>query len=239
MDIEDLWKNSIWTLKAREILKAIEEFPENSKIILVLRHSHRDEPKGEEKLHKLKLTELGHDMAKKFGEGLPKDRTIRLFHSIVWRCQETAEDILDGFGRMSGRGKIKGVIKPLFFAGTAPNYFIEIFKNGSPIRFLYQWAAGHFSPENIMPFQKYSENAANIIWNGLKNAPEKGIDIHVTHDIFLIALRYGWFGLPPTKEWVPFLGGFAFIIRNNKITLFDNNEFIEIDTPHWWKNINK
>ncbi|MHA1192604.1 MAG: hypothetical protein ACTSP9_09955 [Promethearchaeota archaeon] len=213
MDIEDLWKNSSWTLKARELLKATNEFPENSKIILVLRHSHRNEPKGEEKLHKLKLTDLGHAMAKKFGEGLPKDRTIRLFHSIVWRCQETAEDILDGFERMSGRGKIKGVIEPLFFAGTAPNFFIEIFKNGSPIRFLYQW--------------------------GLKSAPEKSIDIHVTHDIFLIALRYGWFGLPPTKEWVPFLGGFAFIMRNNKITLFDNNEFIEMNPPYWWKNINK
>ncbi len=239
MDVESLWQNSDWTLRAREVLNAIEQFPKNSKLILVLRHSHRNEPKGEEKLYKLALTDLGHAMAKRFGEGLPQERPIRLFHSVVERCQETAEDILEGFERKSGRGIIKGVIEPLFYAGTAPNYFIEVFKNDSPLRFLYRWAAGHFSPKNIMSFQKYSEHAANIIWNGLKNAPESSIDIHVTHDIFLIALRYGWFGLPPKEEWVPFLGGFAFIVHDEKIKLFDNNEFIEMDTPYWWKNINK
>lgn len=239
MDIEDLWKNSSWTLKARELLKAIQKFPKNSKIILVLRHSHRNKPKKIEDLPKLRLTEIGHAIAKRFGEELPIDRSIRLFHSVVMRCQETADNILEGFTKKSGIGKIKGALQPLFFAGTAPNFFIDMFRNVSPLRFINQWAAGHYSPECITQFQKYSEDAASVIWNEINSAPEKSIDIHVTHDIFLIALRYGWFGLPPGKEWVPFLGGFAFIIHDNKITLFYNNEFREIDPPYWWKNINK
>lgn len=239
MDIEELWNNSKWTLQAREILKAIEKFPENSKIILVLRHSHRNEPTAREKMSKLRLTDIGHEAAKRFGEALPLNRSIRLFHSVVWRCQETAEGILEGFRKKSGKGEIKGILKPLFFAGTPPTFFVNTLKEIAPIPFIYRWAAGHFSPESIMPFQQYCENAAKIIWNKLNSTPENSIDIHITHDIFLIALRLGWFELHPKKEWVPFLGGFAFILRNNKITLFDRNKFIEKDTPHWWKYLNK
>ncbi|MHA1671297.1 MAG: hypothetical protein ACTSV5_12085 [Promethearchaeota archaeon] len=239
MDVEYLWNNSTWTLKAREILNAIKKFPKNSKIIVVLRHSHRNEPLRIEEINKERLTEIGHHAAKRFGEELPTDRSIRLFHSVVWRCQETAEDILEGFKRKTGIGKINGSLQPLYFAGTAPDFFINIFKNSSPLRFINQWAAGHYSPESIMPFQKYSEYAANIIWNELKSVPEKSVAIHITHDIFLLALRYGWFALPPERDWIPFLGGFAFIICNNTITLFDNNNFIEMDTPYWWNQINE
>ena len=39
------------------------------------------------------------------------------------------------------------------------------------------------------------------------------IDIHVTHDLHLLALRLGWFGIPPNKKWISYLGGFAFSIE--------------------------
>ena len=90
-----------------------------------------------------------------------------------------------------------------------------------------------------MSFQDYSQNAAKIIWNKLSGSPEKGIDIHITHDIFLVALRYGWFGFPPTEDWIPFLGGFAFFIHDNHLKVFDNNNFIEMEASYWWKNIKK
>ncbi|MBY9003105.1 MAG: hypothetical protein KGD73_03965 [Candidatus Lokiarchaeota archaeon] len=239
MDSEDFWNNFKWTLKARKILKGIEDFPEGSKIILLLRHSHRNEPLNLGDLSKEKLTEIGHNAAKRFGEELPIDRSIRLFHSVVWRCQETAEDILEGFRRKTGLGKMKGTLQPLYFIGTAPNFFVNIFKKMTPLRFMNLWIAGHYSPETIIPFQSYCKNAADIIWNKIKSAPEKGIDIHVSHDILLIALRYGWFGIPPRKKWIPFLGGFALILHNDKIRVFNDNEFIEMDPPYWWKNKNK
>ena len=239
MDIEELWNNSKWTLQARDMLKSIEKFPENSKIILMLRHSHRNEPTAAEEMRKLRLTDVGHKAATKFGETLPVNRSIRLYHSVVERCKETAEDILEGFRKKSGKGEINGILKPLFFAGTPPKFFSNTLKEIAPIPFIYHWAAGHFSPERIMSFQQYCENAAKIIWNEINTAPENNIDIHVTHDIFLVALRFGWFGLPPKEEWVPFLGGFAFILHDNKIVLFDNNKFIEKDIPYWWKDLNK
>jgi len=55
---------------------------------------------------------------------------------------------------------------------------------------------------------------------------------------FLIALKYGWFGLPPDQDWVPFLGGVAFVLTKNEIKLFDRDRFHSIPNPYWWKNKN-
>jgi broad specificity phosphatase PhoE len=242
MDVEKIWNEEEWTRMARDMIRALHNFPKDSNIILLLRHSHRNEPNDSEKIYKLRLTSLGHEIAKKLGEELPISRPIRLFHSIVWRCQETAEDILEGFNRKSGKGEIKGNLKVLYNIGASPNFFDSLFKEEEPFdptRFLHLWAVGYFSPNEIKPFQDYSKEAAEIIWSMLDNAPKNAIDIHISHDLFIIALRYGWFGLPPPTQWIPFLGGFAFTIKDNMLHVFDNNQFFEMKAPYWWKNLEK
>jgi broad specificity phosphatase PhoE len=236
MDIEKLWYETEWTSQARGLIQAIPEFPEESKIILLLRHSHRDEPNEIEEMHHLRLTNEGHEVAKKFGSLLPIKRTVRLFHSIIWRCQETAEDIATGFRTVGGNPEIKGNLLALYHAGTAPNFFIDIFKKEPPIQFMYRWVIGFYSPELIMPFQDYCQNVAKTIMNEVNKAPEKSINIYITHDVFLLALRFGWFAFPPDKNWIPFLGGFAFCIDKTKFLIFDRNQFHHIDSPYWWKN---
>ena len=79
MDIDKIWKEGDWPTEARQLINGLKKFPEDSKIILILRHSQRDEPKEIEKLLSLRLTPAGHAIAKKFGENLPNNRTIRLF----------------------------------------------------------------------------------------------------------------------------------------------------------------
>ena len=242
MDVEKIWNEGEWTRMARDMTRAIQDFPKDSRIILILRHSHRNEPTDSEKLYKLRLTPLGHEIAKKFGNELPPSRSIRIFHSVVWRCQETAEDILEGFEKVSGVGEIKGHLEILYNIGASPNFFDRLFKEEDPFdptRFLHLWAVSYFSPDEIKPFQEYSKKAAEIIWNTLKNAPKNALDIHVSHDLFIIALRYGWFGLPPPTEWIPFLGGFAFSIHNNILNVFDDNQFFKMKAPYWWEPLKK
>jgi len=236
MDVANIWENADWTVQARNIAEAVDKFPEGSKIILVLRHSHRNNPTKFEKMHEVKLTPQGHQVANLFGQKLPPSRPIRLYHSVVERCQETAEEIIAGFESVGGNGAIKGVLTPLFQAGTAPGLFLDIFKKVSPLEFMHRWAVGFYSPEVIAPFQTYCQNAASMIWKQISGAQERGIDIHITHDIFLIALRYGWFGLPPDRDWVPFLGGVTFTLTENEIELYNKDRFLFIPYPYWWKN---
>lgn len=235
MDVEKVWQEAEWTSQARGIIQAIKKFPETTKIIVLLRHSHRDEPNELEEMYRLRLTTQGHEIAKKFGSLLPIKRHIHLFHSIVWRCQETAEDIAAGFSEVGGIPEIKGNLLVLHHAGAAPNFFINIFKKGPPIQFIYRWVVGYYSPELIMPFQEYCQKAADHIWNETKLAPEKSLNIYITHDLFILALRFGWFSLPPDNNWIPFLGGFAFGLDENKFKLYDNNRYYKLDPPYWWK----
>ena len=55
MDTEKIWKEGEWTNEARQILDGLKKFPNNSKVILLLRHSHRNELNGLEGAQKLKL----------------------------------------------------------------------------------------------------------------------------------------------------------------------------------------
>jgi hypothetical protein len=234
MDVEKIWSQSKWTTQARQIIKGLREFPENSKIILILRHSHRDEPKELESLLKLRLTPEGHAIAKKFGEELPINRTIRLFHSVVWRCQETAENILSGFESVDGKGKIKGGFTPLFDLQTPRDFFPNQLKKFSGHQFFFRWVAGLYPPNIIIPLLNFSQKAAELIWGKYKRAPDRNIDIHVTHDFLLLALRFGWFGIPPDKNWVSYLGGFALSFNEDKIWFLDSEKLIETELPYWW-----
>ena len=56
MNVEEIWQQADWASQSREIINKLNGFPANSKIILVLRHSHRNEPKPKEDMRKLRLT---------------------------------------------------------------------------------------------------------------------------------------------------------------------------------------
>ncbi|MFX1349480.1 MAG: hypothetical protein ACFE92_12500 [Promethearchaeota archaeon] len=235
MNIEKIWATSNWTTHARSLINGISEFHEDSKLILILRHSHRNEPEFLNKVHKLRLTPEGHAVAKKFGESLPKNKPIRIFHSIIWRCEETAEDIHNGFKSIGGKSELKGVFSPLYDIGIDDRSFLAQFKNYHFKDILFRWAAGFYLPEEWTPFIQYSQKSAHLIWNQLKDAPEGGLDIYITHDWHLMSLRFGWFGIAPDERWVKFLGGFAFTFEEDHILLLDYGELKSLEIPHWWK----
>ncbi|MBY8992175.1 MAG: histidine phosphatase family protein [Candidatus Lokiarchaeota archaeon] len=235
MNVEKIWKEEEWTTHARAIIDNLEKFPKDSKIILVLRHSHRNEPTVMEKIHKLRLTPKGHAIAKKFGERLPTNRPIRLFHSKIWRCQETAENIHEGFKSIGGKSDLLGELSSLYEIGIGNQSYADQFLKFDFREILLRWASGFYLPEEWTPFIEYTQNAAHLIWNQLKDAPQRGINIYVTHDWHVMTLKFGWFAVPPDKRWVFFNGGFAFTLEEEHILLLDYGQFKKLDIPHWWK----
>ena len=236
MDIEKIWNESKWTAQARQIIRGLKNFPEDSKITLILRHSRRNEPKILDNLHNIRLTPEGHAIAKEFGRLLPVDREIRLFHSIIMRCEETAENILSGFENIGGKGKIIGAFSPLYDIRASSDFLPNLLKKYNIYQFFFRWAADLFPPDQIISMQKYCQNAAKLIWSEINNSPDRTIDIHVTHDIIIIAFKLKWFGFPPKKRWVSFLGGFALTFEKNNILLLDSGNLVSAEIPYWWEN---
>ncbi|MHA2284066.1 MAG: hypothetical protein ACXAC5_24775 [Promethearchaeota archaeon] len=235
MNAEKIWDQAEWVVHARNIIDNLGKFTVDSRIILILRHSHRNEPKPLENVNKLRLTPQGHAIAKKFGESLPKYRSIRLFHSIIWRCEETAENIHNGFQNTGGKSELKGVLEPLSDIGIKDRSFTQKFNKAHFRKVLFRWSAGFYLPEDWTPFTTYCQKAAHLIWNHANNQSNKNIDIYVTHDWHVMSLRYGWFGLPPDEKWVKFLGGFAFTFEDNHIQLLDHQGLRSVEIPHWWE----
>lgn len=235
MDIEKIWNEGEWTEHARQIIDGLKEFPDNSKIILILRHSHRNEPTALEGSQKLRLTPQGHAIAKKFGENLPSSRSIKIFNSIIWRCEETANNIHEGFKKIGGISELMGDLKLLQSVGiTNKEFFLNEFNNVPFFEIFYRWVVGFYNPDIWIPFMEYCQSTAHMILDQVKNSPDNGLNIFVTHDFNTMALRFGWFGLRPEK-WVKFLGGFAFTIEEDQISLLDYGELKPLAIPHWWK----
>jgi len=236
--INKIWNKETWTEQAREIIENLKNPLFNSKSILILRHSQRYEPKLIDVNQNMELTPQGRSIAGLFGTKLPKNRTIRLFHSPVNRCKETAEEIHSGFEGIGGKSIFKGECTVVWKIGINNKFFMSELNKYGDLDVFFRWASGFYKIENFPSLVSYSQGAADVIRNQLSSAPKNGIDIYITHDYHLNAFRYGWFGLPPDDRWVGYLGGFLFRFEENLITYANFGEIKTIEAPHWWKNKN-
>ncbi len=232
------WNKADWTKRAYKLLEGVKQFPKDKKIIMVIRHSHRFDSEDIRNHMHDKLTPIGHKYAKDFGKHLPEDRSLRIYHSIIERCKETADNIIAGFNHKTENSKSKaeivGSLDVLYdLEITEDDFYREATKY--PLdKLLYRWAAGLYPPEMIPPIHEYAKKSAYEIWSKFDDGPGHSIDLHVSHDLILLCLRLGWFGLPK-EQWPTFLSGFAFTFGENHILLYDYDHFESIEVPFWWE----
>jgi hypothetical protein len=238
-NIQDIWKNAVWTEEPRNIINNLNSSSLDSKLILILRHSQRFEPKLSDVNQNMELTQEGRSIARLFGMKLPKNRIIRLFHSPVNRCKETAEEIHVGFKEIGGESILKGECAVVWRIGINNKLFMSELQKHPDVDIFFRWASGFYTQEEFPSLTLYCQRAAEVIWKQLKLVPENGIDIYISHDYHLNALRYGWFGFPPLDKLVGYLGGFIFTLEENYFIVSDYGEIKTVEPPHWWKEIKK
>jgi hypothetical protein len=235
-----IWEENTWTNQASKIIEGLSKFPARSKIVLILRHSQRYEPRlvneNDLKEANMELTPLGEDIAKKFGENLPKDRQIRLFHSPSNRCKVTADKVYQGFTEGNGKGKFIGEFNSLYGIGINSQSYLDEFNTYKNYQVILRYLAGIYSPDLWPPAQPFYQRSGEQIWSQIESISEGGINIFVTHDFHTMIFRFGWFGLPPDERWIDYLGGFAFSIMEDQILLLDYGKLIKLGIPYWWVN---
>ena len=236
MSANNIWDKENWTRQARHLIVHLPKFPKTSQIIIILRHSYRDDSDDMWKLARMKLTDVGHAVARKFGSLLPIERDIQLNYSSIERCKETAEDILIGFRNSGGTGELKHSLKELFDVGMNAELFFDQILKYQYEEFIYRWAGGLYSKEVITPFEIFCRDAADVIWKQAQESPDTSLFINVSHDLITLSFRLGWFGLSPSDYWPSFLGGFAFGISDEEILLLDYDGFKTIEVPFWWRD---
>ncbi|MBN1801414.1 MAG: histidine phosphatase family protein [Candidatus Lokiarchaeota archaeon] len=220
-EYQSIWKESKWSFQARELIEGLRMTPQNAKIVLFLRHSHRKETNDAKELRTLRLTEMGREIAKIFGSLLPKEKRIRTYHSPSPRCVETAELINEGFREIGGKSAVIGTYSPLNEVLLAGNLIASEAIKHPGFEFIKRWRDGCYSSEEIVSLADYSRKVYDKTIETLNNGEKGTINIHVSHDIFVIALREGFFDFRSEGKWCSFLGGFAICLDTNQYSLLD------------------
>ena len=225
---QDVWNNAEWTSQARYIIQGLNQFSQDTKIFLFVRHSHKKESIDANELEKLGLTELGCKIAKKFGSYLPKKRVLKIFFSHSPRCKETAQKIVEGFYETGGQFNILGTNSPVNYTKSSKNFItLQSLKYGG-IEFIQRWHENKFSKNDIIPFHDYCVNVFEFAKKISKKNQGNEIITHVTHDLFIMVLRYGWFESSIKHNWPSYLGGFAISFDRKSNFLLDiEKEIIE------------
>ncbi|MHA1294161.1 MAG: histidine phosphatase family protein [Promethearchaeota archaeon] len=220
-DYQTIWREADWCFQARTIIQGLNQFPQNVKIVLFIRHSQRKESNNAKELENLGLTRVGCEIAKIFGASLPKERKLRLFHSPSPRCIETAVKIQEGFQKIGGKSENLGANSPLNEVQSSSRFITSQALINPCFKFIEHWQGNYYSNRDIKPFLEYCINAYEKILENLNTAEEGGLDVHVTHDLFIIALRKGFFNINYNLNWISYLGGFAISLDKDQNYLLD------------------
>jgi len=194
----------------------------SSRLAVLIRHAARSNPIDDDYYH-LPLLPEGVEASLEFGKRLPKGRLIKIYHSPVPRCEETAKHILEGASSVGGSIQFMGArdfLSPRFM--LKPREIIkEIEKIGVEV-FARKWLNGELD-EKVMenPWRVASQLIAEIKGHLQEDrTPGPTLHVYVSHDWNILAVRDLYLGVKHEEEgWPLYLDGLIFTLNHGEITL--------------------
>lgn len=208
------------------ILENLKRLGNHERIAIFIRHSERENGPAEDPNlpleRTLQLTENGRRLAFEFGEALfPYDR-IRLSHTIMPRCEDTAEMILKGFRKaypnkfaeLLGHDPRIGLMRYYALNLDARNELrAKLGHNG----FIRAWLNNELPPEVMPKINKAINAFLGDLWQELDYQPMSTLQIMIGHDTELVLLREYLLGYRfEESPWVDFLDGLIFVWNKDK-----------------------
>ena len=205
-----------------------------------IRHSERPRIINSDDLH-APLNERGKEAARDFGSRLPEGRLYRLHHSYFDRAKETAQEILRGIEEAGGEAEMVGTVdlETILDLERYNHYFErdltrEVDTPESATDYFFRWASNLYPPDEIVPTLEFAQNCADILKGDLGAAGPRSMEVYVSHDTWVMALMYHWFGMGPPPDWVEFMDGFLLQIKEPMFNTYTRDTATETHHPHWW-----
>ncbi|TXT55321.1 MAG: hypothetical protein BAJATHORv1_40232 [Candidatus Thorarchaeota archaeon] len=226
MNEKNEWHDLDWLDSARNIVEWINNREVDERIMLLLRHSHREVIEDHSVQFSTGLTKIGKRTAYKMGKKLPTDSPFQIWFSFVPRCYETAEKISEGLEER-GATIIDMDNLPIL---VAPEFNDEkVWENLQPDgrnvhEFVNRWANGEFD-DMIQNFDEYTDNLVAETLDRISQESQPVVHIHVTHDLAIMAIKRVLLKrplLPEDRE--PFLGGISLAINSSNTRNYHINE---------------
>ena len=238
-----------WGRPAEYLLESARRLKSGVPAVMHIRHTARTGASKSELTQVSKFdgrallsTPLGIQASIEFGSSLPKDREYTLFHTYMDRARETAEGIHRGIIDAGGRAEIGGKIPyATVLDWEANNRWLQSkkwFPEDGAYSSACQWLAGLVPKTIIRSSGEFAGEIARINMENLKGAPSNAFHIYVSHDTWILALIFHWFGVPPYADGVRYLEGFLLQVGEDGLNVWlrDRNELFEL--PYWWPGSN-
>lgn len=183
------------------------------RVAAVMRHAARHPISDPRQPQLAELTAEGCAAAVEFGERLREFSRLRLFHSPVNRCRQTAECIADGAARVGVAVELRGA-----HAALGIDYIRDLGEAGRLTvehgeHFVRLWFEGRVPPRVIDPVPELAAVKLAFLRERFADVPEQAatLDLHISHDWNIIMLREHLVGVRHEEAgWLTFLDGVAF-----------------------------
>jgi broad specificity phosphatase PhoE len=225
-------ENISWGKPAAQLLTQCKTLVDNKPAVMIIRHSERANIEKPSEVRAAGLTETGREAARVFGQLLPENRRIRLYHSPVSRCRETAECILEGAVESGKEAELLGGLGILEGPRSDFEKFSECLIRDWPNSINF-WLSGRYHSSMVESSLDYSKRASLEL--GLDRGVDSGdLVLYVAHDLPILGLLFHWFGVLPSLEYASFLNGFMCQRLEGRVSLFFKGTKVEVDLPYWW-----
>lgn len=224
------WDNEEWLNDAKVIL-SWRMLPKSNPVMLVTRHSHREDSTNVGEVLKLRLTEKGKKAAFYFGERLPRKKRIEIYYSSHPRCIETAQHIAEGYNSVSSGAQLISDIRVLLGPkGSGERIGNEMMSLGGP-EFVRRWIEDKLPEETIEPIREFETTFRSEVLGRLNAAEPYTLQVYVTHDLVIMGSRCVLFGTIPSYEnWTPFLGGFGVTVHGEQLIGYERGNELAINS---------
>lgn len=195
------------------LLETLRSLPAQTNAAVFLRHAERFPILAAADHTLAELTPNGHAAAEAFGTRISGFDRVRIFHSPVKRCWQTAEGIALGLGATGC---------PVEMAGPAAALGVDYIVDGAETarlatqhgeHFIRLWFSGQVGPAVIHAADQIVTRKLAYLTERLQQpcAPGRRLDLHVSHDWNILTLRERLCGVRHEDAgWLAFLDGVAF-----------------------------
>jgi broad specificity phosphatase PhoE len=177
----------------------------------MLRHAARHAIADPERPELAELTVQGWADAEAFGARLTAFPRVRLVHSPVRRCAQTVEGIARGAARAGVAVEILGPNDALGIAYIRDRATAGRLSAEHGDHFVRLWFEGRVPPHIVESPRALAEQKLAFVRERWRSAAPGTLDLHVSHDWNIIALREHWTGVRHEDAgWLTFLDGVTF-----------------------------
>lgn len=189
------------------ILDSLKTLGARERAAVYMRHAERPDFTDPRNTNSVSITERGRDEARRLGTRLAPYGHIRVLHSPILRCGQTARAITQGATEHGATVELVGT-EPLIGAT-----FLQQIDEAEKLiwelgrEFARRWFDGAYPADIVLPQREVVETQLGVVGRALDEL-DHGLVLLVTHDWLITALRDHCFGVRYEEVgWPGFLEG--------------------------------